>query len=267
MIPIFIGTSNYEDAWIERILAYSLLKNTEEKLDIYWLRPKYFPKWNKDGWGTPFTNYRYAIPHLMNYKGKAIYMDCDQINFRDIAELYEEGLDGKIVSMVWDALMWNGSKWRDTPHERGFYCDSVMVIDCKKFGDFIGSIDSIKNAKFGFKRDVFDRLGCPDRSKGKELIKELNPRWNAFDGRNTSYIIKSLKGRDKYSEATKQQPEFPLEEIWHLHFTGMSTQPWHPKYSPWAKGILPREDILKVMWELNREVSMIENRGEKPNGC
>ena len=148
MIPICIGTSDYGDSWIERILAYTLLKNTQEKINITWLRPKYFPDWNKVGWGTPFTNFRYAVPHLMNYKGKAIYMDSDQINFRNIAHLYETDLEGRTFGLVWDALMWNGAKWRDTPHERGFFCDSVMLIDCEKAGKLIGGIDKVKNAKY-----------------------------------------------------------------------------------------------------------------------
>ena len=34
MIKIFIGTSDIEDNWIEKILVYSLYKNTSEELDI-----------------------------------------------------------------------------------------------------------------------------------------------------------------------------------------------------------------------------------------
>ena len=80
MIKIFVGTSDTEDNWIEKVLVYSLYRNTSEELDIQFLRPKKFPNWNTRGWGTPFTNFRYAIPELCNFEGKAIYMDCDQMN-------------------------------------------------------------------------------------------------------------------------------------------------------------------------------------------
>ena len=264
MIPIFIGTSDTEDYWIERILAYTLLKNTKEKISITWLRPKHFPDWNKEGWGTPFTNFRYAVPHLMNHKGKAIYMDCDQINFKDIAELYEIDLEGKAMGMVWDALMWNGEEWRDTPHDRGFFCDSLMLIDCEKQGKIIGDISRVKNARRGLKMEIFDQLGMPEKDKGLVHIKELNPRWNSFDGKNTSYQPKGFKkGQEKnYRHVQAFQPDLPLEEIWHLHLTGLSTQPWHPTYNPWAKVHLDRDDILEVLWELNRQVTMIEKREE-----
>ena len=88
MIKLFIGTSEVEDRWIEQIYLYSLFKNTKEKLDITFLRPSMFKDWNTKGWGTPFTCFRYAVPELMGFKGRAIYTDVDQLNFRDISELY-----------------------------------------------------------------------------------------------------------------------------------------------------------------------------------
>ena len=58
--------------------------------------------------GTPFTCYRYAIPHMMNFKGRALYTDVDMINFRDIGALFDTDLQGKAFGMVWDALQDNG---------------------------------------------------------------------------------------------------------------------------------------------------------------
>ena len=69
-IRIFVGTSEYEDKWIEKVLVYTLLQNTDRKLDITFMRPSMFEDWNKQGWGTPFTCFRYAIPHLCNFEGE-----------------------------------------------------------------------------------------------------------------------------------------------------------------------------------------------------
>ena len=52
-IRIFVGTSEYEDKWIEKVLVYTLLQNTDRKLDITFMRPSMFEDWNKQGWGTP----------------------------------------------------------------------------------------------------------------------------------------------------------------------------------------------------------------------
>jgi len=35
------------------------------------IAPSMFPDWNTSGWGTPFTCFRYAIPELCNFKGRA----------------------------------------------------------------------------------------------------------------------------------------------------------------------------------------------------
>ena len=79
-------------------------------------------------------------------------------------------------------------------------------------------------------------------------------RWNSFDGRNTSFRPKEWNA--------ELQPDFDLKEIWHLHFTAMSTQPWHPIYTPWAKGNYRREDIAKLLWQYAKECKMISNPEE-----
>ena len=144
MIKIFIGTGTDEDRWIEQILLYTLFKNTKEKLDITFLRPSKFKDWRRNGWGTPFTCFRYAIPELCNFKGKAIYMDTDQMNFKDIAGLYETDLEGCAFGMVWDGLHDNGTVWKHTDKAKGWFCDSVMLIDCEKAKEHILPIDRIK---------------------------------------------------------------------------------------------------------------------------
>ena len=60
-VRIFVGTSEYEDKWIEKVLAYTLISNTDRDVEITWMRPSMFPDWNNTGWGTPFTWFRYAI--------------------------------------------------------------------------------------------------------------------------------------------------------------------------------------------------------------
>ena len=254
MIRIFVGTSNIEDNWIEKILVYSLFKHTSEELDITFLRPKMFPNWNMRGWGTPFTNFRYTVPELCNFKGKAIYLDVDQLNFRDIADLYNTDLEENTYAMVWDALTDNGEKMKGTRYEKGFYCDSVMLIDCEKAQKYTLPIPEIAQFENNYKYTWFLGLGKPFKHRSEGIIKQLNPRWNSYDGRNTSFQPKDFNANN--------QPPFSLDEIWHLHFTAMSMQPWHPTYTPWAKGNFPREDIAEVLWRYAKECKMISNPEE-----
>ena len=69
---------------------------------------------DRRGWRTGFTCYRFAIPDFAGRTGKAIYNDVDQIYLADPALLFDLDLDGHGYLAI-DA--------RDT---------SVMLIDCEK---------------------------------------------------------------------------------------------------------------------------------------
>jgi hypothetical protein len=40
-------------------------------------------------WGTPFSCFRFAVPELCNFEGRAIYLDADQLVLGDIGELWD----------------------------------------------------------------------------------------------------------------------------------------------------------------------------------
>ena len=143
-VKIFIGSGGQADEKALKIYLYTLHKNTDAELDITVMTPDNMGEWNRSTWGTPFTCYRYAVPHLMGYKGKAIYTDVDMINYRDISALYNTDLNGKAFGMVWDELQDNGKRGRDAGYPRGFWCDSVMLIDCEKAKDFVEPIEKVK---------------------------------------------------------------------------------------------------------------------------
>ena len=239
-IRIFGGTSEYEDKWIERILVYTLLQNTDRKLEITMLRPSMFEDWDKTGWGTPFTCFRYAIPSLCNWKGRAIYMDCDQMNFRDIGELYDVSLGGCAFGMVWDTLNMNPKEFEGTEYERGWFSDSVIVIDCEKAAQYIDPIEEVAKCSWGYKNVFSKKIGSPYRDKVEDkIIKRIDARWNSFDG----YVTDG----EAIDRATQQQ--YDMDDIYHLHFTSLSSQIWHPKYSPHGKTSYPRKDIATNLWK------------------
>ena len=244
-IRIFVGTSEYEDKWIEKILAWTLHQNTDRKLEITFMRPSMFPDWNTDGWGTPFTCFRYAIPELCNFEGRAIYMDVDQMNFRDIGMLYDTALEGCAFGMCWDELNKNPKMYEDTPLERGWFADSVIVMDCERAKKYIAPIEEIAATTWGYKNVFSKEIGSPDREAVEDtIIKRIDSRWNSFDGFVT----------DGPAEDRSKQASYALEDIWHLHFTSLSSQPWHPKYNPHAKATYQREDIVQELWRINYRV-------------
>lgn len=254
-IRLFIGTSENHDKTIEKIYTYSILKNTTSKVDITFLRPSMFPDWKRQGWGTPFTCFRYAIPELCNFKGKAIYTDVDMINFRDIAHLWRTDLKGKAFGMVWDSLQMNSEKFKDTDQERGWWCDSVMLIDCEKAKPYVHSIEEQAQSNKTYKWAFMAGIGSPYKEQSKDVVLELDARWNSFDGADTSYPYKRPYPKD-------ERVIFRADEIWQLHLTALSYQPWHPKYNPYAKASHRRQDLMDIYWQYNKEVKMLESLGE-----
>lgn len=207
-IKIFIGTSPGTDDYpAEVALEYSLRKHSSEELDIIFMRNTedgFMGKFNDAGWATPFTNLRWAIPAACNFEGRAIYMDEDQLNLRDISELYHIDMQGKPFASRENRLC-------------------VMVFDNEKMRDILAPIEQIKsNSRYGT-QIYWDIL---------KKSHHFDPRWNCLDGENR-----------------------PIEDIWHLHFTSMPTQPWKPAWGK-AKGLVqrdhPRKDLV-ALWEQYRD--------------
>ena len=88
MIKMFIGSSSKgEDKDIEIAYEYSINQNTKEEVQIEWMRQSddpnsYWGCWETHTWPTPFSGFRWGIPEYCNFEGRAIYTDCDMINFR-----------------------------------------------------------------------------------------------------------------------------------------------------------------------------------------
>lgn len=213
-IRIFIGTSsNNEDVDAEMVLEYSLRTNTSRELDITLMRQTHdeespWGSWRTDNWSTPFSGFRWAIPEVCNFKGKAIYMDVDQVNLRDIGELYDTDLQGKACGAR-RGVRFGG-------HE---FC--VMLIDCKRMGEEVVPIERMKP-----NGDIHHRY-IRKFSGNSDLVFDLDPRWNNHDGENLS-----------------------LDNIWHLHYTNMSTQPWKPNWFTGTPENHPREDLVKFWCDM-----------------
>ena len=262
-IKIFIGTSDSQDKIIEQVYLFSLFKNTDAELDITFMRPKKMG-WTRNNWGTPFTSFRYAVPELCNFKGRAIYTDVDMINFRDIKDLWETDLEGKPMASAWDFLCDN-----TVTRDDGWWADSVLLFDCEKMKDFVDPIDEMKNWEGSYKSHWMKaHANSPDAEWAKKnLYHTLDSRWNSYDGQVTDYkeLAQGHFNKDyfwiKDNENIAKRPQRPIEDIWQLHMTGLSTQPWHPRYTSWGYSTHPRQDLMEIYWDYVKKVKMME----KPN--
>ena len=102
---IFIGYDSKEDI-AYRVCKRSLLSNSTIDLNI--LSLKLFELIKKNFYtrtidplaSTEFTYSRFLVPKLMNYKGWAVFCDCDFLFFEDIANLFKNLDNSKAVYCV-----------------------------------------------------------------------------------------------------------------------------------------------------------------------
>lgn len=152
-VRIFLGTEAGQFR-AERVFVWSVI-NTRDPARVYEI---YFMKnlkgYDRTGWKTGFTNYRYGIPSMCDGKGRAIYNDVDQIYLSDAGELFDLDMGGAGMMCITE---------RET---------SVMLIDCEK----MIKVWTLRDAQGG-KTHSFFRDAVHD---GK-LWARLPGEWNARD--------------------------------------------------------------------------------------
>ena len=104
-LSCFVGYDSKEDI-AYRVCKYSLLKRASIDIKIFSLKldelvAKNFYKRDIDPLAsTQFTYSRFLVPALMNYKGWAIFCDCDFIFLDDIAKITDNLDESKAVYCV-----------------------------------------------------------------------------------------------------------------------------------------------------------------------
>ena len=175
MINVCIGYDSKEKVAFN-VLAYSILRNSTKPVSI---TPVYLPNLRDDFVrernnlsSTEFSFSRFIVPHLMNYKGWAVFMDCDQLMLGDIAELWRLRDDKYAVQLC---------KHNYTPKEDKKFLGQVqtkyekknwssfMLMNCNKCHELT---PDYVNSATGLQLHQFKWL------ESEELIGELPLEWN-----------------------------------------------------------------------------------------
>lgn len=92
MINVFVGYDSNEKVGYH-VLTESILRNSSQPVSI---TPLYLPNLRdvfsrkpSEQCSTEFSFSRFIIPHLMNYQGWALFMDCDMLMQADIVDLWK----------------------------------------------------------------------------------------------------------------------------------------------------------------------------------
>lgn len=109
VIRVYVGcAANHEDAESQAVLEWSLRKHCSLPVDLVWMKLSRDPEspffsdggggWQTQDWATPFSGFRWAVPYLRNYEGRAVYVDSDFVVLADLAELWRTPIPpGKLV--------------------------------------------------------------------------------------------------------------------------------------------------------------------------
>lgn len=132
-IRLFVGTSaNNEDLEAEAVLAYTAYKHCSMPLEITWMRQASAGPWSN--WAsskrgrTPFTAFRWSVPVVCGWTGKAIYTDVDFFFTADLAELWNQPIPH--VGLV--------------RNPTGKLSTSCILFDCAKAKEHIPRLDTLK---------------------------------------------------------------------------------------------------------------------------
>ena len=102
MINIFIGYDSKERV-AYNVLSHSIIQNSMKlaitPIALNHLKDDFVRERNVLS-STEFSFSRFMIPHLMNYQGWALFMDCDMLMFEDVSKLWRMRDDSKAFKFV-----------------------------------------------------------------------------------------------------------------------------------------------------------------------
>jgi hypothetical protein len=173
MIRVFVGCApNHEDLESQSVFEWSLRKHASEPVAVEWMRLSRDPAspwfsdgdargWRTERWATPFSGFRWAIPAICNFEGRAIYSDSDVIWLADVAELARQAMaPGKV------ALAKAKGSWR--------FC--VSLWDCAATKPHMRPLEVLRADPMSH------RLQNAYFAERPELIEGFAGDWNCLDG-------------------------------------------------------------------------------------
>jgi lipopolysaccharide biosynthesis glycosyltransferase len=232
--PVFIGSG--EASLLERkVLIYSLRRNSRYPVDIRVFNgthnaleregqePAAVPMSLKIKYQnvTEFSNYRFLIPKLCNFEGRAIWLDSDMICLGDINDLFVSPME------EYDLLAKAESYGSAQSKQWGL---SVTLFDCSRCRfDLELYFDEIARGSYTY-ADLH-QMTPRFLQHHPFRIGPLDPSWNQFDAFDGSTRL--------------------------IHYTNLYTQPWkyrgHPYGDLWFQYL---EEARKEGYVTDRDIEL-----------
>lgn len=177
-LKIYIGYDSAEPV-AYHVCCQSILENTSHPVSFFPIglknKPRSFnrPRGEKDS--TEFAITRFLVPHLSNFSGYSIFMDCDMVVRGDIADIFNEVDSEMAVSVVKHNYIPKSDRkflnQEQTKYGRKNW-SSVIVFNnerCQKLTmEFVAETHGLELHQFAWLQD--------------SEIGELSPKWNHLVG-------------------------------------------------------------------------------------
>jgi hypothetical protein len=131
-IRLFVGADGTNcDLESQAVLEYTVRLHASEPVSITWMQQSNEGPWS--GWKcatgrTPFTHFRWSVPAVCGYQGKAIYTDSDFFFLADIAELWHQPIQN--VGLVRNAT--------------GKLSTSCVLFDCATAKGHVPTLNALR---------------------------------------------------------------------------------------------------------------------------
>jgi len=163
-IRLFVGADGGNcDLESQAVLEHSARKHCSLPLEIVWMQQAKKGPWS--GWQTgsgrtPFSHFRWSIPAVCGFEGRAIYCDSDFIVLADFAELWRQEVPGVLLL-------------KDPTGKLKTCC---MLFDCAKAKGIVPTLDELRADP-----NPNDRMLQFFRTH-REHISAFEGDWNCIDG-------------------------------------------------------------------------------------
>lgn len=193
-IRLFVGADGGNcDLESQMVAEYTARKYCSEELSITWMQQQAkgpYAGWQCGSGRTPFTHFRWSLPAMCGFEGKAIYTDVDFIFRDDLANLWNQRVPGVFLSKA---------------GKKGLGKTCCLLFDCAHAKGHVPTLAELK------------RLADPQGSlmhyfKARpDLFSGFEGDWNAIDLKGYQDIHDSRIKAIHYSRI-EMQPSFPYAQ-------------------------------------------------------
>ncbi|MGI8440582.1 MAG: glycosyltransferase [Thermoleophilaceae bacterium] len=207
-IRVFVGADESQLV-PAAVLEYTIRKNTSRRVEFNVMRdlPVPMPSDPAKRPRTGFSFYRFMLPELVGYEGRALYLDCDMQVFADMSELWELPFGDETVLCTYQPKppeRWSGNK----SFKPGRHL-AVMLLDCSRLHwDVAEIVRGLDEDRYGYTELMSDLAVVPE----EQISERIPVEWNSlehYDPTQTKLVHYTAVPTQPWKNA-----ENPLRELW-----------------------------------------------------